>query len=240
MPHFVLAENKKNWKIFRQFLLAASIIMIGWLAVHAAEEKVEPLPAPDSQKQEKVKATPEGQEQETITEPKEIVIKKNIIYSTNAHRVENNLEITILCATPPNYNDHKMPVKSSIRIDIADAEINKQANLELPEVFNIDLSSKAITNTTPEVIQFDFSLPRPYVTYKTTLKENAIILLIEDFFKGQEEEEKTLPPTDDAALEKPIESQLPEVDPPAIGGLEPDGTESTSKGGLSESFGSSG
>ena len=229
MLYFVLFENKKTKKLLSFCFLVTGIILLGLFAVHAAEEQAEGKNIQSTEQQEKEKVAPAAQPK------KEATIPQNTILSIDAERTENNLKITIQCAAPPNHNDHKVPGQSGIRIDIANATLQKQVNLLLPEVFNIDLDARILADM--EVVRFDFSLPRPYASYTARVEKNNVILLIEDFFKREEKEEDT---AEVIPLEDPIDSKLPDVTlTQDLDGIE--GSENASSvPGLSQNFGSTG
>ncbi len=158
----------------------------------------------------------------------------NTISQITAHTSGSNLELHIQGAVEPVYTVYELPKQSKIVVDIANGVVKNPADLVLPKELKIALSTKAITNVTPNLTRIEFGLPESY-SFKTRQNENTIVLIVENFIKKEEAAQVTDPVKAVAAAGQPvtnessivteksakppeekkqsIESQLPEVDP---------------------------
>ncbi|WP_417911013.1 hypothetical protein [Candidatus Electronema sp. PJ] len=116
-------------------------------------------------------------------ESKPTTAEKNSIVKITAQRTEKKLEITILCARSPKPepNIYKLPPQAII-VDIADAEMQESVDSSSLAAFKVTLNDSAKASDT---LRLEFNLPEPYTSYTASLKDNSIILLIENFFKDE-------------------------------------------------------
>lgn len=156
-----------------------------------------------------VQAPPQAQApQEAVKENKPAAAEKNSIIKLTAQRTGKNLEITILCSKSPNHTAYELPGsgKKGIVVDIADAEMQKSADITSLKAFKVTLNDTSKTDAELHRLRLEFNLPEPYSSYTASLKENSVVLLLENFFK----DESAAPAPVDAA---PLSIPAPTVPP---------------------------
>lgn len=131
---------------------------------------------------------------------------KSTVNGLSAKPVGENLEITIHCSGQPRFTTLELTRPPRLVVEIVDAEIQNQSNLALPEAFKIEVISKSLQDTAPELIRIVFTLPRMY-PFKSEPKENDIVITVEGFYKDGEQvapkEEKKTPEPDLGELDTP-------------------------------------
>jgi type IV pilus assembly protein PilQ len=185
MPHSVVVEQKYEkirhnhcHRLSLAAVIAAGALLLFGMPLQAAAQ--EDKTASAAQKQEQV--AQEGAEASENQESQQ----KNVIEKISAQQVEKSLEITLHCSKAPVQTSLEQPGsgRKGIFVDIADAEVREQNDLKLPEKFHIDLNVKALSDAQLQGMRFAFNLPEPFDSYSTKVKENAVVLRIENFFKN--------------------------------------------------------
>jgi type IV pilus assembly protein PilQ len=149
--------------------------------------------------------------------------EKNVIAKVKAQVSGNDLVLTIQGSTLPTYTIYELFTPSRIVVDVADAEIGASQNLTVSPDLGISLTTKSIQDVTPDLIRFEFTLPRSY-SFSTSLENNDIIIIIKDFAQPDavvvQEQNASAPAESFAedtvpgfAQQRSIESELPQVDP---------------------------
>ncbi|MCK5516472.1 MAG: AMIN domain-containing protein [Desulfobulbaceae bacterium] len=206
MLDYIAISSKNSWKRFYNCLF----IMMGFLLFTVP-----------------VEAAGQGDNDVSTTEI-------NTISQITAKTSGNNLELVIQGNVEPVYTVYELPNQFKIVVDIANGGVRNPADLVLPRELNIKLATKVITNVDPDLLRIEFALPQSY-PFKTSQKENTVILIIEDYLKKEavaatadsdkakdkvKDQPLTTAPaiaTKDGSRDKEtrqsIESQLPQVDP---------------------------
>ena len=145
---------------------------------------------------------------------------KNVIEKITAQAMGDNLALRIQGSTVPTYTIYELFKPSRIVVDVADAELGNPEKLTLPTGLNIKLVTKTITDVTPNLTRFEFTLDRSF-TFNTSQQANDIVIVLENFSGARPTtaEDKAVIPssvadrTQQNQQQPSIESQLPAVDP---------------------------
>ncbi len=144
---------------------------------------------------------------------------KNTIAKISAKATGNNLALRIHGSTVPTYTIYELFKPSRIVVDVADAEVSTPDTLTLPAGLNVKLATKSITDVTPNLTRFEFTLDRSF-TFNTSQQANDIVVVLENFSGTQptaEDETVSAKAVGKEAAQKKqhpsIESQLPAVNP---------------------------
>lgn len=225
MPHFVLSARQKNNKFSRNHLFFTAAAVAGLLLAKIPSDAV-------AQDTGAAVVQPQQQETGATAAP---AAKGNSILGISAQQVEKNLEITIRCEKSPDHTAYELPGSGmkGVVVDIAAAEVQNTANLVASlQPFNVTLNTIAKKDAEPQRIRLEFSLPEPYSSYTSSLKENSVIVVIVNFFKEQSPAGGTgplsLPATGSAPVDtnkvknstpsgESLEVHLPPVNPTKIG-----------------------
>ncbi|MCI5224421.1 MAG: hypothetical protein D3924_17575, partial [Candidatus Electrothrix sp. AR4] len=187
MPHFFSFDSQKKSKwIFGTFLFLTVISCLLLLSrpVFTADQKATPY--------------------------------KSTIEGMSARYSGNNLEITVHCKGKPKFQADPLhrPKRTTLVLEIENAEIRNPADLTLPKTFNMDVVSTPIKDVTPELISIEFTLPESYPFAKnleehltTEQKENSIILTIKNFKGGEQVAQKEEDSAPDSASVPEAESE---------------------------------
>jgi type IV pilus assembly protein PilQ len=221
MPHFVLSARQKNNRYSRNYLFFTAAAVAGLLLTKIPSDAV-------AQNTGVAVVQPQQQETGATAAP---TAKGNSILGISAQQVEKNLEITIRCEKSPEHTAYELPGSGmkGVVVDIAAAEVQNTANLVTSlQPFNVTLNTIAKKDAEPQRIRLEFSLPEPYSSYTSSLKENSVILVIVNFFKEQSPAGGTgplsLPATGSAPVDtnkvknstpsgESLEAHLPPVNP---------------------------
>ncbi len=89
---------------------------------------------------------------------------KNTITAVSSVQQGDTLDITIKGTTPPTYTVYELFKPARIVVDIAEATLAQGAAITLPEKSGITLATSDITDTTPPLTRFTFTLEesRPF------------------------------------------------------------------------------
>jgi type IV pilus assembly protein PilQ len=150
--------------------------------------------------------------------------EKNSIKKISAQQVGQDLEITLFGTKAPIQTPFEQPGsgRKGILVTIADAEVQNPDSLQLPENFHIGLQIKPMNEGGQKGIRFEFSLPKPFVSYATKVEGNNVVLQLKDFFQEDavpDKEVDTASPEPEsggekkAAVDNTVKLQLPKVDP---------------------------
>ncbi len=102
---------------------------------------------------------------------------KNSISAVSSVQMGDTLNITIKGTTPPTYTVYELFKPARIVVDIAEATLAPHATITLPEKTGITLTTSNITDTTPPLTRFTFTLKesRPFSVVQ---KENNIAIAV--------------------------------------------------------------
>ena len=102
---------------------------------------------------------------------------ENTITGVSSVQHGNTLDITIQGTTPPTYTVYELFKPARIVVDIAEATLASNAAISLPEKSGLTLTTSNITDTTPPLTRFTFTLKesRPFSVVQKG-KNIAIIL----------------------------------------------------------------
>ncbi len=95
---------------------------------------------------------------------------KNTITAVSSMQSGDTLNITIEGTTPPTYTVYELFKPARIVVDIAEATLAPNVAITLPEKSGISLATNAITDTTPPLTRFTFTLEksRPFSVVQKT------------------------------------------------------------------------
>lgn len=102
---------------------------------------------------------------------------KNAIKAVSGMQSGDTLNITIKGTTPPTYTVYELFKPARIVVDIAEATLAPNADIALPEKSGISLATNAITDTTPPLTRFTFTLEKS-LPFSVAQKANNIAITI--------------------------------------------------------------
>ncbi len=103
--------------------------------------------------------------------------KTNTITAISSEQVDNTFNITLEGTTSPTYTVYELFKPARIVVDVADTSLSQQAVISLPKESGITLSTSDVTDSTPPLTRFTFTLneSRPFSVAQN--EKNIIISL---------------------------------------------------------------
>ena len=132
-------------------------------------------------------ATDSGAAEQAITE-------ENTITAISSEQKNGALNITLEGTNSPTYTVYELFKPARIVVDVAETTIAQNVDITLPEQSGITVATSEITDTTPPLTRFTFTLQES-LPFSVTQKDNNIIINLKTTLQPQKSPAETISKT---------------------------------------------